>query len=461
LKSKHLAANAAFASGLSEPTGTDSAVAEAVEFAGDDDEAGESSAYPPSVQSGIPRLGDTPDGWVRLSIGELLEPAMRPAKINGDGEYQLVTAKRSRAGIVPRERLHGRDIKTRKQFFIEAEDFLISRRQISHGACGIVPASLSGAIVSNEYAALKAKPGLDRRFLRHLTHSVYFQQTCFHSSIGVHVEKLVFKLEDWLEWEFDVPSLIEQRRITNVLDAWDRAINQTERLIAAIDRRKSKTHGLLFEGTTKDWQAIPISGIGECFAGGTPPRERKQNFGGGIPWVKSGEVTSFRIARTEETLSAEGLNLSSAKWAPRGSTLVAMYGANAGQVGRLEIDATTNQAVLAIVPYRNIIDCRFLYYTILRAVPGLMRKTQGSGQPNLSAGIIKAEKILVPDLSTQRNIASVLIALDDELTCLDSQLTRMRIQQRGLAQKLLTGEWRLGRRFDLPMRHGRLVESTS
>ncbi len=62
---------------------------------------------------------------------------------------------------------------------------------------------------------------------------MYFQQTCFHSSIGVHVEKLVFRLEDWMRWEFDVPPLPEQKRIVAVLDAWDQAIDQAERLISA------------------------------------------------------------------------------------------------------------------------------------------------------------------------------------------------------------------------------------
>ena len=50
--------------------------------------------------------------------------------------------------------LRGKEIKTPSQFEVRAGDFLISKRQIVHGACGIVPAGLNGAIVSNEYAVL-------------------------------------------------------------------------------------------------------------------------------------------------------------------------------------------------------------------------------------------------------------------------------------------------------------------
>ena len=234
--------------------------------------SGGASAYPASVQPGIPKLGRKPKGWTRAPIGEFLEPVFRPAKLIDDERYQLVTAKRSRGGIVPREVLFGRDIRTKTQFFVEAGDFLISKRQISHGACGIVPVSLDGAVVSNEYVALKPKVGLDLRFLSHLSHSIYFQQTCFHSSIGVHVEKLVFKLDDWLEWEVDVPPLTEQKRIAEILNAWDRAIAQTEALTDLKQRRFNCLYSQLFpaSGTSLPaaWEAAPITSVaGVRFSG--------------------------------------------------------------------------------------------------------------------------------------------------------------------------------------------------
>ncbi len=76
--------------------------------------------------------------------------------------YQLVTAKRSRGGIVARETLRGDQIKTKTQFYVEAGDFLISNRQVSHGACGVVPQSLHGAVVSNEYTAFHTSKLFDR-----------------------------------------------------------------------------------------------------------------------------------------------------------------------------------------------------------------------------------------------------------------------------------------------------------
>lgn len=166
----------------------------------------------------------------------------RPLKLKSDESYALVTVRRSRGGVALREVLTGSEVKTPTQFSVRAGDFLISKRQIVHGACGIVPAELDGAIVSNEYAVLNSDEQVDLRFLRYLSESRYFQQTCFHSSIGVHVEKMIFKTERWLKWPFNIPPLPVQQRIVEVLDTSRREMNLVS---AQIDRLKEEKAALI------------------------------------------------------------------------------------------------------------------------------------------------------------------------------------------------------------------------
>ena len=73
--------------------------------------------------------------------------------------------------------------------------------------------------------------------------------------------------------------------------------------------------------------------------------------------MKSGELRKPAIHSTEEHLSSLGLAASSAKWVPSRTPLIAMYGATAGCVSWLAIDATTNQAVLALVPRSANVFC--------------------------------------------------------------------------------------------------------
>jgi len=175
-------------------------------------------AFPPSVQPGMPQLPATPKGWRKTTLAQHLREVVRPAKLVADQSYRLVTVRRSRGGVDERSVLLGSEIKTPTQFYVKSGDFLISKRQIVHGACGIVPPELDGAIVSNEYAVLNTTDDLDPRFLRYLSETAYFQQTCFHSSVGVHVEKMLFRLDKWLKWPINLPPLDEQQRIVRLLD---------------------------------------------------------------------------------------------------------------------------------------------------------------------------------------------------------------------------------------------------
>ena len=208
----------------------------------DADGRSDNGGFPPSVQPGIPGLPPTPAGWHREPLGEHLREVRRPVALQAEQTYNLVTVKRSRGGVVLRAALSGREVKTPSQFYVLAGDFLISKRQIVHGACGVVPAGLDGAVVSNEYAVLNSDGAIDLRFLRYLSETRYFQQTCFHSSIGVHVEKMIFKTERWLKWPFSIPPLPVQRRIIEVLDT---ARREMALISAQIDRLKQEKAALM------------------------------------------------------------------------------------------------------------------------------------------------------------------------------------------------------------------------
>jgi hypothetical protein len=208
----------------------------------------QAGSFPPSVQAGIPQLPQTPKGWRKIALGAHLHEVNRPVSLVPDAEYTLVTVRRSRGGVDKRGVLLGSEIKTPTQFFVAAGDFLISKRQIVHGACGIVPAELDGAVVSNEYAVLGSDGEIDPRFLRYLSETTYFQQTCFHSSIGVHVEKMLFRTEQWLKRPFNIPPLNEQWRTIEILDAAREQIALAEQQLTLLKAEKRALMQQLLSG---------------------------------------------------------------------------------------------------------------------------------------------------------------------------------------------------------------------
>lgn len=192
---------------------------------------------------------------------------------------------------------------------------------------------------------------------------------------------------------------------------------------------------------SENQQAWDIGSIGEyCItsSGGTPNRSDPLAYGGDIPWVKSGEVASTDIWGTQEHITLHGLNSSSAKIAEKGSVLVAMYGATAGQVARLKISAATNQAVLAIRPKSGSLDSDFLYHFIHRSKDALLTTCQGSGQPNLSAGIIRDLEIAIPPLPEQKKIASVLTCLDRAIETSQKLINKVQDLKKATTNELLT-----------------------
>ncbi|WP_313569625.1 restriction endonuclease subunit S [Comamonas terrigena] len=161
-------------------------------------------------------------------------------------------------------------------------------------------------------------------------------------------------------------------------------------------------------------RSIPISEFCETSSGGTPSRDRADEFfGGGIPWVKSGELREYVITSTEETLTEAGVRSSSAKVVPTGSILIAMYGATVGRMATLGVDACTNQAVCAILPDPKVADSRYVFHALRSKVPHFLRQARGGAQPNISQGLIRATEIRLPSsLDEQRRVATILDKTD-------------------------------------------------
>lgn len=220
--------------------------------------------YPPSVDPGFPVLPETPAGWKRLKFSDALEVIERSIKLDPDKTYKLVNAKRNRGGITLRNESQGKEVLTKSQFIAKAGDFLISRRQIIHGACGIVPDELDNAVVSNEYSTLRTRSPLLMEYLNHYCHTPYFQRTCFHSSHGVDVEKMIFKIEQWLNRELDLPPLPEQRKIAAILSAVDVVIERTQAVIDQLQQvKKALMQQLLTRGIPGRHTRFKQTEIGE------------------------------------------------------------------------------------------------------------------------------------------------------------------------------------------------------
>lgn len=154
----------------------------------------------------------------------------------------------------------------------------------------------------------------------------------------------------------------------------------------------------------ENWVWVRSGHVAKWGSGGTPSRKRLEYYGGDIPWIKTGELNDGIVNASEETITEEGLQNSSAKIFPKGSIVIAMYGATIGKLGILGIDAATNQACAVGQPY-DFLNSKYMFYYFLARRSDLIVLGKGGAQPNISQTIIKDFPFALPPLNEQKRIA--------------------------------------------------------
>jgi type I restriction enzyme, S subunit len=160
------------------------------------------------------------------------------------------------------------------------------------------------------------------------------------------------------------------------------------------------------------WKKVRLGELCRVISGGTPSRSELGYYGGGIPWVKIGDMLQGRILDTEETITDAGLKNSSAKILPAGTVLISIF-ATIGRTATLGVDATTNQAIAGLVPYDpNILISDYLRRFLDYAVQTLQKEARGVAQVNINSKILKEIEIPLPPVAMQEKILTILDQAD-------------------------------------------------
>ena len=226
----------------------------------------------------------------------------------------------------------------------------------------------------------------------------------------------------------------EQEKIAEILSCCDKVIELKEQLIKHYYEKRNFIIGYFFKNI-KSKNIVKLGDICEMFSGGTPSVENRQYYNNGtIPFIKSGEIENDK---TEDYITEDGLKNSSAKLVKQGDLLVALYGANSGNVALSKISGAINQAILCI--RSSFIDCYYLLILLKFNKDRIIQKYLQGGQGNLSAQIIKSLKFKIPTIEEQKKIVTIISNIDKELKLLEQELEQYKQLKKALSQLLLTG----------------------
>ena len=153
----------------------------------------------------------------------------------------------------------------------------------------------------------------------------------------------------------------------------------------------------------ESWEWMRVGDVGSWSAGATPSRQHPEYYEGEIPWLKTGDLNDGYITDIPEFVGQLALEKTSLRLNPIGSVLMAMYGATIGKLGILKIEATTNQACCACIPY-SCIENKYLFFYLMSQRKNYISMGAGGAQPNISKEKIIMSLIPVPPLDEQKRI---------------------------------------------------------
>lgn len=190
------------------------------------------------------------------------------------------------------------------------------------------------------------------------------------------------------------------------------------------------------------WKAT--HGFRRIGSGTTPKSDDAEYYDGDVPWVTTSELREALLTDTAAKVTAAALrDYTALRLYPKGTLLVAMYGATIGRLGILGLAATVNQACAAFAEPLKL-DTWFTYYWLQMRRPTLIALSAGGGQPNLSQDDLRQLRIPAPPLHEQSAIADFLdretAKIDGLVGSVETAIERLQEYRMALITAAVTGK---------------------
>jgi len=244
-----------------------------------------------------------------------------------------------------------------------------------------------------------------------------------------------------------IPPRREQKRIIAVLDAWDQAIKHANHLAALMKQRyrgiRHSLVGFSFDDSISNtW--LPYK-LGQLFS------ERDERSAE-LPLLsitgENGVVPRDELDR-RQTASEDKSKYKVIRPDDIGFNTMRMW---QGVFGKSEYTGIVSPAYTVVTAIDDLCDPTFISHLFdhPRAISLFHRYSQGLVDDTLMLKFPQFAEISMrlPGIERQREIGKILEGERATLRPQSRYLASLRTQKRGLMQKLLTGEWRLGENFE-------------
>ena len=331
-----------------------------------------------------------------------------------------------------------------KEFALNEYDTIIAMSGATTGKCTIVSKKNLPALLNQRVGRFKIKNNsIDKLYLYYIVSSYNYQQKLLLDAIGGaqpnvsprQIEKVICTFPILPDGALDFS---EQRRIASILSSADKVIDSTQKLIA---KYKSIKQGMMEDllKPKEGWKKVKLGEVGEILSGGTPSTQVDKYWNGNVLFVTPLDLgRKNEINTTLRTISEYGVNNSSANLITANSLAVSTR-APIGLMSIVTRDFTTNQGCKSVKFYENQNNL-FHFYNMTYNVEYIRRFGQGTTFMEISKTDFSNLEFIIPSLSEQCRIASILSSIDKKIESEEKTLEKYKNIKKGLMEKLLKEE---------------------
>ena len=256
--------------------------------------------------------------------------------------------------------------------------------------------------------------------------------------------------------EIELPSLKSQKRIADILSAYDDLIENNQKQIKLLEEAAQRLYKEWFvdlrfpgyentkivDGVPEGWRVASIADICDTVGGGTPSTKIQSYYEkGDILWVTPTDITrnfSLALLDTEKKITPEGLKNSSANMLPA-ETILMTSRASVGFFGMCKYEVCTNQGFISCIPKRENLQM-YLLFNLKSRVEEIRQKAGGSTYLEISKTVFRELKIILPKdevlAEYQKNVHDIF----DEIYCRTEMIKSLVDMRNRLLPKLMSGE---------------------
>lgn len=273
-------------------------------------------------------------------------------------------------------------------------------------------------------------------------------------AVAIGAAQRTISLTSLRNMEISIPCKDSQKRIADILSAYDNLIENNQKQIKLLEEAAQRLYKQWFidlrypghettpivDGLPKGWMHKHVDDFGIVITGKTPSTSKGDNYGGNIPFVTIPDMHGnvFPL-KTERYLTKKGADSQKVKYLPKNSVIVSCI-ATVGLVNIASEECQTNQQINSVI-LNDERDLYFFYESMLQ-IKSLLDGvgSNGATMTNVNKSKFGNVKVIYPTINLIEKYYDFCKPIFDKILSLSKSIIQLKDARDRLLSKLMNGK---------------------